>query len=458
MSKSDLLLARVRNHESLSGAQQRSLILSLSLPAILAQLSATVMQIIDASMVGRLGLHASASIGLISSTTWLLGRLCSGATYGFSVQTAQAIGAKDNQLARHLCRQGLIASLLCALIIGGIGFLLSFSLPAWLGGEEAIRHDATMYLAIYCLCFPFNLLNTTAVAMLQAAGDTKLPSLCEIVICFLDVLFNSIFIFGMHMGVAGSALGTGAALACGGLFLTGRLLRQNPTLKGRCKPHFTRHSVQKAIRIGLPVSAESSITGLSYVILTRIMSPLGSAVVAAHSFAVTAESLCYMPAFGCAEAATAIIGQCCGANRKELSRELTWRLVHITLGMMVGAGFLLFVLARVMMMILTSDPSVIDMGVSMLRLEAFAEPLYGASIVAVGILRGKGETLWPAILNFVSIWCIRLPLSWFLAKAYGYMGIWMAMGFELDVRGIVFLLRLRAAFGPKKEQQEPENA
>lgn len=446
MTTSSQLLSDLRNNKPLSSKDQRRLILSLSWPAILAQVSVTIMQMIDASMVGHLGVYAGAAIGLVSSSTWLINGTCSGSVYGFSVQTSQAIGAREDEHARSLCRQGLAAVLLFGIVLGSIGLALSPFVPHWLGGEAAIAADATAYLGIFCLCLPFSMLNNWAVNMLQAAGDTKLPGMTEIVMCLLDVVFNYIFIFQMNLGVAGSALGTGAAMACAGLFLTWRLLCHNEFLKGRAPMHFTKNSIAKAFRIGLPISVEQMISGTSYVMFTRIVSALGSVSIAANSFAITAESLCYMPGYGCGSAATAIIGQCTGAKRPTLARQMSWRIMRIGILMMALSGVVMFVAAPWMMAILTPDAEVIALGTTMLRLEAFAEPMYGASIVAAGVLRGKGDTIWPACLNFLSIWCVRIPLAAWLSTIYGLAGVWIAMGIELNVRGILFLLRVRRAF------------
>ncbi|UNT93824.1 MATE family efflux transporter [Allobaculum sp. Allo2] len=232
MTDSSQLLSALRADKPLNASMQRKLILSLSWPAILAQVSVTIMQMIDASMVGHLGVQAGASIGLVSSSTWLINGICSGSVYGFSVQTAQAIGARNNEEARNCSRQGLLVILGVAFLIGSIGFGLSGMVPVWLGGEDAILADASAYLGIFCLCLPFSLLNTWAIATLQAAGDTRLPGMTQIVMCMLDVLFNYLFIFAMNLGVAGSALGTGAAMACASLFLTWRVLFKNEFLKG----------------------------------------------------------------------------------------------------------------------------------------------------------------------------------------------------------------------------------
>ncbi|MBF0578634.1 MATE family efflux transporter [Erysipelotrichaceae bacterium RD49] len=443
---SELLLSRIRQNESLDASQQRKLILMLSWPAILAQISVTVMQLIDASMVGQLGTNASAAIGLVASSTWLINGVSQGIVFGFSVQTAQAIGAMQYEKAGSLCRQGMLAVLILSIPIALAGSLFSRQVPYWLGGQPEVVVDAGLYLMVFCFSLPFSLLNDWAVKMLQSAGDTKIPGLTQIAMCFFDVLFNALFIYGMHLGVLGAALGTMAAIVCASLFLTAWVYLKNPFLKRKASFRFHRSSISKALQIGLPISIEQLITGTSYVAFTRIVSTLGTVSVAANSFAITAESLCYMPGYGCASAATAIVGQAVGAGRNDLAKEVSWRITRIAMIMMSCSGLLMFILSQNLMAMLTPVVEVQQLGARLLRLEAFAEPMYGASIAITGILRAKGDTIWPACLNFISIWCVRIPIAWVLSSRMGLIGPWIAMNIELNVRGLLFLFRLRHAF------------
>lgn len=436
------LLSSLREGKPLSSSDQFLLIALLSWPAILAQVSVTLMQLIDAGMAGRLGAKAAASIGLVSSTTWLINGICSGAVFGFSVPCAHAIGAKSSKAA-SICRQGLYCILIISLLIGLGGFAASFYIPNLLGAEEAISADATAYLAVFCLSLPFVLLNSWAVQMLQAAGNTKLPGLAQIVMCLLDVLFNYLFIFVFGLGVAGAALGTAAAEVCSSLFLSFHVLYQQPFLKGPLLVKSDSGTLKQAFKIGLPVSIEQLITGSSYVMFTRIVSSLGSLAIAANSFAITAESLCYMPAYGIASAASGMIGQCIGAGREKLASQIGWRICRTGIIMMSLCGLIMFAAALALMRMLSPDEEIIRLGARVLRLEAFAEPMYGASIVVTGILRGKRDTFWPAVLNLLSIWCVRIPAAWILSSYYGLFGAWMAMNLELNIRGVLFLIRLK---------------
>ena len=177
-------------------------------------------------------------------------------------------------------------------------------------------------------------------------------------------------------------------------------------------------------------------------VTTAIVAPLGIIATAANSFAITAESLCYMSAFGVQAAASTLVGQSVGAGRKDLTYRLGWLTVALGMGLMVVTGTLLYVLAPVMIGMMAVDEAVIELGVRVLRIEAFAEPLFGASIVASGVFQGTGSTLVPMLLNFGTMWGIRVPLSAILAAKWGLVGVWVAMALQLGVCGICFLIRL----------------
>ena len=193
--KAEALLALIREGKSLTFGQQLKLTAQLSIPSIVAQLSSIVMQYIDASMVGSLGADASASIGLVSTTTWLFGGLCMAATAGFSVQVAHRIGANDFTEARAVLRQGLVAIGLFGLTLALIGVSISGFLPGWLGGDEAIRRDASLYFFIYALFLPVLQMNFLAGSMLRCSGNMHMPSLAGVLMCVLDVIFNFFLIF-----------------------------------------------------------------------------------------------------------------------------------------------------------------------------------------------------------------------------------------------------------------------
>ncbi len=439
------LLANIREGKDLTLKQQIALTLQLSFPAIMSQISTIIMEYIDASMVGRLGANSSAAIGLVSSSTWLFGGITYAAILGFSVQAAQFMGAKEYKTTRNITKQGYLLVLAIGILLALIGLSISSYLPVLLGGEESIRTEASAYFRIFILFLPINFLGQYAGSMIQASGNMKLPGFLNVISCFLDVVFNYYFIYVLGLGVAGAALGTGASQLFTSLILNLYLLLGSPYLKLRKEEKFSFESghLSQAFRLAGPAAVEQLIMGSAYVMLTAIVSPIGSIAVAAHSFAVTAESLCYMPGYGIQSAAMTLIGQSVGAGREKLSKRLSSLCVILGMLIMAGTGVFLYFAAPFMMGILTPDAEIQALGVKVLRIEAFAEPMFAASIVTSGVFRSAGDTVYPSIMNLISMWCVRITLAYVLAPKYGLVGVWVAMFIELNFRGIIFLVHLK---------------
>lgn len=456
-------LARLRNGERLSLKDRISLIVTLSFPAIMAQISSIIMQYIDTSMVGRLGPAESASIGLVASSTWLMNGLLSAAVTGFTVQAAQKIGAGRDREARDIMKHGLVFSMLIAVALAAVGAGVSGVLPTFLGGGADIRADSSAYYLIFSLSLPAVQLCAFSGGMLQASGNMRLPGMLNVMMCALDVMFNYFFIFpsndlvgvtlpGAGLGVAGASLGSAMSQVVTAVVMAYCLLRRSPVMglrRGeRCR--MNTGYIRLGIRIGVPVAMEQSVMCAAYIAATKIVSPLGNTSIAANSFAVTAESLCYMPGYGIGAAAATLIGQSIGARRRDMTRRLGWLCTLFGMAVMTLSGALMFFAAPYMIGFLSPDAAVVELGTRVLRLEAFAEPMYAASIVASGVFRGAGDTMASGIMNLVSMWAVRIPLSAILAPRFGLMGVWVAMCIELCFRGVIFLVRLAGKRWDKK--------
>lgn len=456
-SHKDLLLAKLRGGEPLLRREQLKLAWLLGLPAMLAQLGTIVMEYIDAGMVGRLGSEQAASIGLVATSTWIFGGFCFANSSGFSVQVSQLIGSRNYAKARSVMRKGFLSVLGFSLVLSFLGLLISPFLPHWLGGDAAICADASAYFAIFCAFLPVMQIAVTSCSMLQASGNMKIPSIVEVSACILDVGLNYLFIYVLDMGVKGAALGTGLATMITHAFALWYLFIVCPELNilqdsGSWIPD--RESLKAAFGISGPMWLQNIISRGAYVMSTVIVAPLGTIAIAANSFAITAESFCYMPGYGLSDAATSLVGQSIGAKRKELARQFAYITTGLAATLMTGAGILMYIFAPQMMGVLTNDPEVIALGVKVLRIEAFAETLYAVSIIGYGSCVGAGDTMVPMILNFASMWVVRIGLAFILTPKLGLAGYWIAMCIELNVRGIIFFLRIRGKRWMKKEFAE----
>ena len=424
----DILAARMRQGESIPLGDTARVAAALSVPAILQQLVVTAMEYIDAAMVGHIGAEATAAIGIVSSSTWLLHGILVGLFTSFAIQIAQYLGADRQDDARGVLRQSMIFNILLGCGMAALGIGICRFLPGWLGADPSLQGNASAYFGIWSAALPFSMAMGMYSAMLRATGDALTPSLISVLVCVLDIFFNfflinptremelfgqTVTMFGFGWGVPGAALGTALATMIGGL-----------------------------AALAVPLAAERAALSSAQVLLVRIVSQLGTVAIAANSLAVSAEGLCYMAGYGIQDASIALVGQAVGAHRRDMSKRFAWLCTGMGMGIMALSGVLMWLFAPALMSIFTADAAVIALGAQMLRIEAFAEPMFGASIVASGAMQGAGDSTACFVLNLFSMWGVRLTLAFLLAPRFGLAGVWTAMCVELCTRGVLFLLRL----------------
>ena len=443
--KTEYLMESIRSGRAMARSEKLNLIVGLSIPSMLAQISTVMMFFIDASMVGHLGAEASASIGLIESTTWLIGSLLSAAATGFSVQVAHFIGANDFVKARQVFRHALICGLAFSVFLSLIGVGIHSHLPYWLGGGADIASASSGYFLIYSLVLPFVYLYHTSEMMLKSAGNMHTPSVMAVLVCICDVIFNYIFIYICKFGVVGAAMGTALAYICislPNLYLSACKNRMLNLRQDHVRFHWVKEYVQRACKISIPIAIQNILMSGAQIVSTMIVAPLGNIAIAAHSFAITAESLCYMPGYGIGDAATTLVGQTHGAGRIDLCKNFAYMTVGLGMLVMALMGVIMYVFAPEMIGVLSPVEAIRELGTTCLRIEAFAEPFFAASIVTYCVCVGAGDTFKPAAINLGTMWLVRLTLAYGLSKNYGLEGVWIAMATELTFRGVLFLIRL----------------
>ena len=301
------LSARMRQGEQVPLRHTAQVALTLSIPSILQQIVVTAMEYIDAAMVGHIGAAATASIGIVSSSTWLLHGMLAGLCMAFSIQVAQYLGADRQQDARGVLRQSMLFNLVVGLAAAAFGVGISRFLPGWLGADTALQANASAYFAIWSASLPFVMAMGTYAAMLRSTGDALTPGLISVFTCVLDIIFNfflinptremtvfgqNLTVWGLGWGVPGAALGTALANAVGGTLALGVLLLRDGPLCIR-KPgswRITRACLHNVWKVGAPLAAERAALSSAQVLLVRIVSGLGTTAIAANSLGVSAES------------------------------------------------------------------------------------------------------------------------------------------------------------------------
>ena len=445
----------MRDGQPISNQNQLKLVVSLSVPAILEQLVATMMSYIDTAMVGSLGPEATAAIGTVASTIWLFNGIVNAAAIGFSVQVAQYLGAGRDKDSRNVLTQSILFNAIFGVFLALFALVLGQFLPQLLGADPALQADAQAYFCTVGAFLPFTLASALYSSILRCSGNVRLPSLLNVGMCLLDVIFNFILIYptrqirgvtvwGAGMGVKGAALGTGLATACIGLTMLLLLTRCKGPLKlqGDETWRFTGVCLRNSFRLATPAALERLTLSLAQIVMTSVVTSMGALAVAANYVAVQAESICYLPAYGIASAATALVGQSIGAGRPDMAKRFAYSTTALGFGLVTLTGALLFIFAPFLTGILTPDLAVTAQATRALRVVAFAEPMFAVSIVIIGALRGAGDSKGPFLLNLCSMWGVRVLLVLVYTRRFGLMGIWGTMTAELFFRSFIFLVRL----------------
>lgn len=434
----------------------------LAWPILIEQLLLTCVQYANTAMVGVIGPNATAAIALSSSLTWMVNGMFTGLAVGFAVLVARAIGAGNPQEAKRVTVQAMLATLLVGGAVSAIMIVVAQFLPAWMNAEPAIRADGTAYLTILASGYVFNCGQIVCFNLLRCAGDTRTPLLYNlltnvvnvILVFFLlyqpreAVVFGfRIHLWGAGMGVRGAAIGSLTAVTLTTLLLFRKMAFGNTALnlRGLGRIRFEKPIWSGALHYGLPVTLERVTINGGQVVLTGMITSLGTVALAAHQYAVTAESMAYMPMFGFASAATALVSQSLGANRPPLARRFGDWSIYGGTGLMVFLAVGMYAFAPQLVSIFTDVPEVIAIGAGVLRVEALAEPFFAISTIVFGALRGSRDNRFAAIAGVVGMWVVRLPLAYLLLKLtdLGLYCIWIAMACDLFIRAVIAFIRYK---------------
>lgn len=437
-----------------------ALIATLAWPTILEQLLQTIVVYADTAMVGALGKEASAAVGLITPVTWLTNAPAFSLGIGVMAFIARKNGAGDYKDLKKASVQGIYLSIIVGLIIGIIMMGLSSNLPYWMGGEGNVARDAGKYLLITGAGFLFRSLDMVIGCTIRGVGDTRTPMIVNLLMNIVNIIGNFFFIyetryitigtisfkvFGAGYGVAGAALGTTVSALFGGIVMLIVLWKNDKLSPHGESKRVDRHIMYQCVRVGVPLALQRIVVFTGYVVFVAEVADLGTVFLAAHSIAITAEEMVYIPGFGMQDAGATLIGNAMGAGDEKKLDRLSKMLILITVGIMTITGGLLFAFPGQVMSIFTKDAEVIRNGIVVLRMVAVSEPIYGALIMMEGIFNGVGNTKTTFIVGVTTMWIVRVLMTYICIHVFhlGLVAVWSCMIAEnvtkATIIGILYL-------------------
>ena len=398
-------------------------VVSLALPTMLEQLMHTAVQYVDTAMVGSLGTQASAAVGSTGTVGWLVGSSLSALGVGFLSYIARSMGAGDKEKCRRACAQAVLAVLVAGILFTVLTLTLSPVVPVVMQVDPDIRDLAATYFFIVYTPMLFRAASIIFGGVLRGAGDTKTPMRVGILVNVVNVVLNFLLIYptrtlalpwfdllipGAGWGVIGAGVASAVSFAVGGIAITVAVFR-HPVISPRgqgLRPD--KEILRPCLRVAMPNMAQRFATSLGYVVFASMINSLGDISTAAHGFANTVESAFYIPGFGMQAAAATLAGNCVGAKDKGKLKDLGRLMLVCEVLLMILSGGLLFLLAEPMMRIFSSDPAVISLGTTVLRMVALSEPFYGVTIITEGMMQGVGNTKIPFVFNVIGMWGMRI--------------------------------------------------
>lgn len=413
----------------------------LSLPTMVEEILRTLLQYVDTAMVGQLGEQATAAVSVTTTITWLVNSISASAATAVLALISQAVGAGDRERAGKLAQQALILSVGCGVVCGGASIALSPFIPVWMGAEPAIQAQASRYFFIVSLPMVFRSANSILGAAIRATQNTKTPMLISLGANLLNAGLNYLLIYVCALGVEGAAIASAASYTLSGalMFLA---YRRTPLLRWRWREFSAdRGLLRHCAQVGIPVLGTSVTSCLGYVVFAGMVSDaMGTTVFAAHSIAVTAETIFYIPGYGLRTATSALVGAALGEGNDSRLKAVGRLSVGLTVAMMCLSGVVLYLTARPLMALFSPSAAVVELGAEMLRLVAFSEPFFGLMIVLEGILYGMGRTRGAFLIETGSMWGVRILSTYLCVGVWGLglRAVWYCMIADNVCKALLF--------------------
>ena len=418
-------------------------ILAFSGPLILTGILQLLYNAADVIVVGNYAGHeALAAVSSTGSLINLLVNVFMGLSVGASVVIARYYGARDVISLRKAEHTAMTMALVMGVGVGIFGFLAARPMLQLMDSPEDVIDGAALYVRIYFLGMPANMLYNFGAGVLRAIGDTKRPMYYLIVAGMINVLLNLLLVIIFYLDVAGVAIATVASQVISAVLVLLCLFRSRSVIHLNLQEcRIDRKSAREIIRIGLPAGLQGSLFSISNVLIQSSVNSFGSLVVAGNGVASNIEGFVYTSMNAQHQAAMTFASQNYGAGKADRVRKTLWCcLGSVTvIGLVMGLVFRLF--GPQLMSLYNSEPEVIANGLIRMDIIMPTYFLCGLMDVMVGELRGIGFSVMPMIVSLTGACLLRIvwiltvfamdhsltvlylsyPVSWFVTFAIHFL-------------------------------------
>ena len=430
---------------------QLSTIWALAWPVILTLSIESLVGLVDMLMVGRLGATAVAAVGVgvhvmsaVSTTMFAIGT-------GTLAIVARHIGARENRSAEEVLFQSILAAAVLGAAVAAPVMLWAPAVVRACGVDESVVGAASGFVRIVMLGVPADAVFFVVALGLRGAGDTRTPLGVGILVGLITVVGDYLLIFGKlglpALGVTGAACATATGYLAGGLVSLALLARGDLVLTlPRRDRRLRLDVVRRVLAVGYPAAVEHILMQLGFLIYIVFAARYGTSQVAAYVIGVRILALSFLPGFGFAAAAGALVGQSLGAGRPGEAERSGWESTRLAVYLMTAGGVVIFLAARPIATLFTNDATVVADAIPFIRVLAAAQPLMAVDFTLGGALRGAGDTRFPLLAVLVGFYGCRLGWAW-VASFWLHLDVvwvWLALVADYVARGALKGHRFRS--------------
>ncbi len=408
------------SHQDFTTGNLNRAILLLAIPMVLEMVLESLFAVVDVFWVGRLGADAVATVGLTESLLSLVFAVGLGLSLSTTAMVARRIGEKDPEGAAVAGVQAIAIGLVISILVGLPSFIYAPHLLHLMGASPQIVAVGSGYARIALAGSGAIMMLFLNNAIFRGAGDAAIAMRLLWVSNIINLVLDPCLIFGWgpfpKLGVTGAALATFTGRSIGVLYQFYRLLRGTERIRIlRRQVHLNFSVLLRLLRVSLTGILQFAIAHTSWIGLVRIVSVFGSAALAGYTIAIRILIFVLMPSWGLSNAAATLVGQNLGAEQPERAETSVWRTGLYNMIFLGVIGLFFVVFAEPIIRLFTSDPAVIPLAVSSLRILSYGNIGYAYGMVMLQAFNGAGDTVTPTIVHFFGFWLLEIPLAYFLA-------------------------------------------
>ncbi|MBU5466034.1 MATE family efflux transporter [Virgibacillus sp. MSJ-26] len=440
----------VKQHDFTQGNILKQLI-AFSAPVMLTNLLQTSYQFVDSLWIGNLlGAEALGAVAISSTIIFTVLSFVIGMNNAALTILSQQKGKKNEEGLKRYLNAFVVILMSLSLLLGMLGFVFSEFLLNLMGTPDSLMANAKDYLQINFLgmlfLFGYNFIST----VLRALGDSRTPMRFVTIAVLLNIVLDPLFIAVFNLGIKGAAYAT--VISQGSAFLYGFIYVLVKRLAPFSMPTLpSKSEVGLILNLGIPSGLQMAVISAGSAAIMSVVTSFGGAVVGGFGAAQRLDKLITLPAQALGTSVSSMAGQNIGVGNWNRVKRIAKNAVLYNLSIMGAIAIIVVLVAEYGVRLFIQEENAVTFGTQYLQIIALCFPFLGINFVLNGIVRASGAMYQVLILNIISFWILRYPLTAFFATVSGEIGIAIGMGSSFIISSLVAFLYFR--YGKWREKE-----